>query len=62
MLVAAATDGIDASALIAEAARTVKGGGGKNPDLAIAGGKDPGALDAALDQARTAAGLPATGS
>ena len=49
-------DGLDASELIADAARTVKGGGGKSPDLAVAGGKDPGALDAALDQARAAAG------
>jgi alanyl-tRNA synthetase len=61
-LVAAAAEGIDASALIADAAKTVKGGGGKNPDLAIAGGKDPGALDAALDQARAAAGLPSAGA
>jgi alanyl-tRNA synthetase len=60
-LVAAASDGIDASSLIAEAARTVKGGGGKNADLAMAGGKDPSALDAALDQARTAAGIAPVG-
>ena len=37
--------------------RTVKGGGGKSPDLAVAGGKAVGALDEALDQARAAAGL-----
>ncbi len=49
--------GLHASELIAEAARTVKGGTGKNPELAVAGGKDPGALDVALDQARAAAGL-----
>jgi len=49
--------GLDASALIADAARKVKGGGGKSPDLAVAGGKDPDALDDALDLARAAAGL-----
>jgi alanyl-tRNA synthetase len=58
LVAAAAKDsGFDASALIAEAARTVKGGGGKSPDLAVAGGKDATALDEALDQARAAAGL-----
>ena len=58
-LVAAVTkdSGLEASALIAESARTVKGGGGKSPDLAVAGGKDATALDEALDQARAAAGL-----
>jgi alanyl-tRNA synthetase len=54
--------GLDASALIADAARTIKGGGGKSPDLAVAGGKDASQLDAALDQARGAAGLPPSGS
>ena len=58
-LVAAVTkdSGLVASDLIADAARTVKGGGGKSPDLAVAGGKDPSALDEALDQARAAAGI-----
>jgi alanyl-tRNA synthetase len=58
-LVAAVTkdSGLNAAELIAEAARTVKGGGGKNPDLAVAGGRDPSQLDVALDQARTAAGI-----
>jgi alanyl-tRNA synthetase len=58
-LVAAVTrdSGLNASELIADAARTVRGGGGKAPDLAMAGGKDPSALDRALDQARAAAGL-----
>src|SRR5690606_34412827 len=57
-LVAAVTkdSGLVASDLIADAARTVKGGGGKSPDLAVAGGKDAAALDEALDQARAAAG------
>jgi alanyl-tRNA synthetase len=49
--------GLDAGQLIADAARTVKGGGGRNPDLAIAGGKDPSRLDEALDQVRAAAGI-----
>jgi alanyl-tRNA synthetase len=62
LVAGAATDRFDASALIAEAAKTVKGGGGKHPDLAVAGGKDPAALDAALDQARAAAGLPPEGA
>jgi alanyl-tRNA synthetase len=50
--------GLSAPALIADAARTVGGGGGgKNPELAMAGGKDASKLDEALDQARRAAGL-----
>jgi len=55
-LVAAVTpdSGLDASALIAEAARTVGGGGGKGADLAAAGGRHPEHLDEALDQARAA--------
>ncbi|MBU6328937.1 MAG: alanine--tRNA ligase [Acidobacteria bacterium] len=58
-IVAAVTaeSGLNASELIAEAARAVKGGGGRSADLAVAGGKDPSALDAALDLARSAAGL-----
>ncbi|HUF33598.1 MAG TPA: alanine--tRNA ligase [Acidimicrobiales bacterium] len=58
-LVSAVTkdSGLNASELIADAARTVKGGGGKAPDLAVAGGKDPSALDLALDQVRAAAGI-----
>ena len=49
--------GLHASELIADAARAVKGGTGKNAELAVAGGKDPSALDDALGLARTAAGL-----
>jgi len=58
-LVAAVTpdSGLNAAELIADAAKAVKGGGGKAADLAVAGGKDPGALDAALDLARAAAGI-----
>ena len=47
--------GLDASVLLAQAARTVGGGGGKNPDVAIAGGRDPSRIDEALEQARAAA-------
>ena len=49
--------GLNAGELIADAARAVKGGGGKGADLAVAGGKEPAALDAALDLARAAAGV-----
>jgi alanyl-tRNA synthetase len=58
-LVAAVTkdSGLDAGGLIADAARTIGGGGGKNPDLAVAGGRDPSRLDDALAQARSAAGV-----
>jgi alanyl-tRNA synthetase len=49
--------GLNASELIADAARLVKGGGGKSADLAVAGGKDPSALDDALDLVRTTLGL-----
>ena len=51
--------GLHAGELIADAARTVGGGGGKQQDVAVAGGKDPSKLDSALDQARAAAGLAA---
>jgi len=50
--------GLHASELIAEGAKAVKGGTGKNAELAVAGGKDPSALDEALALARAAAGLP----
>ena len=49
--------GLVASELLAGAARTVGGGGGRAPDLAVAGGRDPGRLDEALEQARAAAGV-----
>jgi alanyl-tRNA synthetase len=50
--------GLVASALIADAARAVGGGGGKDPVVATAGGRDPSRLDEALDLARGAAGVP----
>jgi alanyl-tRNA synthetase len=49
--------GLHAGELIAEAAKLIKGGGGKGADFAVAGGKDAGGLDAALAAARAAAGL-----
>ena len=51
--------GLVASELIAQAARAVGGGGGKDPVVATAGGRDPSKLDEALALARSAAGLPA---
>ncbi len=58
-LVAATTDdsGLDAGALLADATKAIKGGGGKDPRLVVAGGKDPEGLDEALALARTAAGI-----
>ncbi len=58
-LVSAATKdgGLDAGALLADAARTVGGGGGKHPELAVAGGKDASRIDEALDLARATAGI-----
>ncbi len=56
----AATDpalGVDAGSLIAEAAKAIKGGGGKGADLAQAGGKDAEGIDRALSLARVAAGI-----
>ncbi len=58
-LVSAVTpeSGLDASELIAEAARLVGGGGGKGSDLAMAGGKLPEHLDEALDGVRSKLGV-----
>jgi alanyl-tRNA synthetase len=52
--------GLHASELLEGAKALIKGGGGKDPLLAVAGGKDAGGLDAALATVRTAAGLPAS--
>jgi alanyl-tRNA synthetase len=54
-LVSAVTkdSGLHAGDLIAEAARVVGGGGGKQPDLATAGGRDPSRLDEALELVRS---------
>ncbi len=52
--------GLHASDLIANALKTVGGGGGKSADIAIAGGRNVDAIDAALAQVRVAAGIAAT--
>jgi alanyl-tRNA synthetase len=49
--------GLDAGKLIEASKKTIQGGGGANPELAMAGGKNAAGLDEALDQARAAAGL-----
>ena len=55
----AAGEAVTAPELVGEAARTVGGGGGgKNPEQAMAGGRDPGRLDEALDGVRSRLGLP----
>ncbi len=58
-IVAAVTpdSGFDASALLEDAKQLIKGGGGKDPILAVAGGKDAEGIDAALDAVRAAAGI-----
>jgi len=58
-LVAAVTkdSGLDASVLIADGSKAIKGGGGKHPEVAAAGGKDPEGITLALDHARAAAGV-----
>ena len=45
-------DELDAGKLVRELARHIKGGGGGQPFLATAGGKDASGLDAALAAAR----------
>jgi alanyl-tRNA synthetase len=58
-LVAAVTkdSGLVAAELLAEPARLVGGGGGKGPELALAGGRDPGRIDEALALVRASLGL-----
>jgi alanyl-tRNA synthetase len=53
-----ADSGLHASELLEEAKRLIKGGGGKDALLAVAGGKDADGLDAALATVRSALGLP----
>ena len=43
---------VNAGAVIGELAKHVRGGGGGQPFFATAGGKDPGGIPAALEQAR----------
>ncbi|MGF1598229.1 MAG: alanine--tRNA ligase [Acidimicrobiales bacterium] len=49
--------GLEAGSLIAEAAKAIKGGGGRGADVAMAGGKDPGGIDDALAASASAAGV-----
>ena len=49
--------GIEAGALLKDAAKAVGGGGGGKGDIATAGGKNPAGMDDALDLARRAAGI-----
>ena len=49
--------GLNAAELIADAVKHIKGGGSKNPELSVAGGKEAAGIDAALAAARAAAGL-----
>ena len=57
-LVAAVTpeSGVEAPALVGEAARLVGGGGGGKGDVAMAGGRDPSRIDDALDALRARLG------
>ncbi len=57
-LVAAVAKGSDrvASELIADAAKVVGGGGGRDPELAVAGGRDPSRIDDALQLVRAGLG------
>ncbi|MEW6152498.1 MAG: alanine--tRNA ligase [Actinomycetota bacterium] len=48
--------GLDAGQILSGPARTVGGGAGRGKDVSVAGGRDPGKLAEALDQARHAAG------
>jgi len=47
--------GLDAGSLVAEAAKTIDGGGRPSPDLTVVGGRSPENLPEALEQARAAA-------
>ncbi|HLH28959.1 MAG TPA: alanine--tRNA ligase-related protein, partial [Acidimicrobiales bacterium] len=48
--------GVHAGELVRRLAALVGGGGGGRPELAVAGGKDPGGIDRALDEARAVLG------
>ena len=51
----AADSALNAGVLLADAAKTIGGGGRPNPDLTVVGGKSPEHLAEALEQARAAA-------
>ncbi len=51
--------GVDAGALLGPVAKVVGGGGGKDPVLAVAGGRDATRIDEALDLARASLAAPA---
>jgi alanyl-tRNA synthetase len=53
-----AESGLVAHELIAEAARSIGGGGGRQADVATAGGKSAAGLNEGMEQVRAAAGLP----
>jgi alanyl-tRNA synthetase len=57
ILVAAVSgdSGLDAGAILAEASRTIGGGGRPNPEVTLVGGRSPENLPDALEQARAAA-------
>jgi alanyl-tRNA synthetase len=55
---ARADAGVHAGQLVGGLARTLQGGGNtKNPELAVAGGKDPSRLDEVLAAARAELGI-----
>ena len=54
---AATGSGLHAGDLITDAKKTIGGGGKPAADLCVAGGRDAGRLDEALDLARAAAGI-----
>jgi alanyl-tRNA synthetase len=43
---------VDAGRLVKDIAPLLGGGGGGSPEMAVAGGKEPGGIDRALDEAR----------
>ncbi len=53
----AVADGLNAGALVKQAARLIQGGGGGQPHFATAGGKDPGGVAAAVGKVLELAGI-----
>jgi alanyl-tRNA synthetase len=52
-----ADQAVDAGQVVREIGPLLGGGGGGSPEMAVAGGKDPGGIDRALDEARRLLGL-----